>query len=332
MSSQSRLVTLVCTCAAIVGACRPAAANMAARSAGRSSGHGSVELAHSTPHHHRLHLHLHLHRGQHGRSVVRTPPISVAISLRERHAGRLTAFIRELDTPGSPELRHPLRPAQFRARFSPTAAQANGVVRFLRRLGFRQVALTRNRLFVTARASTSQAKRAFRVRLASYRDGGRSVYANATAPTVPARIVGRVRAVLGLNDFPDFVRPTQATEFTASAPPDFSLAPLGSTPRPYGSCYYTPSAFRTAYDAGALTGAGIPIAIMAEGHPSQTVRDLRTAEAAFGEPAVPTTIERVGRPGTDLNGTDEWDLDTQFCDRDGARDLTALPLRGPEAG
>lgn len=303
MSSRPRLVTLICTCATIVGVCCPATANAVERPAVSTSGHRGVELAPAAAHH---------RQGQRTGSVTRTPSVSVAISLRERHTSKLSAFIRELDTPGSPEYRHPLTPAQFRARFSPTPAQANRVVRFLRQRGFREVALTRNRLFVTARASMSTARRAFGVRLKTFRDAGRAVYANLNAPTLPPAIGGSVRAVLGLSDFSGFVRPMQAKDFTATAPPNCTLVP-GSAPKPWGSCYYTPSSLRTAYDTGTLTGAGVPIAIMAQGNPAQTVRDLRSAEAAFGEPAVPTTIERVGRPGADLSGTDEWDLDTQYA-------------------
>lgn len=283
MSSRPRLVTLVCTCATIVGVCCPAAAGAASR-----------------------------HRDRHDGSAAAPPSVSVAISLRERHTVQLTAFIRELDTPGSPEFRHPLTPARFRARFSPTSAAAEGVVTFLRQLGFREVSLTRNRLFVTARASMATARRAFGVRLRTYREAGRSVYANVDAPTVPAAIAGNVRAVLGLSDLSGFDRPLQARTFTTTVPPNCTLVP-GASPEPPGTCYYTPAALRTAYDAGTLTGAGVPIAIMAEGDPVQTLKDLRQAEAAFGEPAVPVTIERVGRPGADLSGTAEWDLDTQYA-------------------
>jgi subtilase family serine protease len=51
---------------------------------------------------------------------------------------------------------------------------------------------------------------------------------------------------------------------------------------------------------------------MAEGDLSGVVKDLRTAEAAFGEPAVPYTIEPVGVASNDTSGADEWDLDTQY--------------------
>jgi subtilase family serine protease len=42
------------------------------------------------------------------------------------------------------------------------------------------------------------------------------------------------------------------------------------------------------------------------------VQDLRTAEAAFGEPQVPVTIVHTGLASTDTSGADEWDLDSQY--------------------
>lgn len=278
MLSQRRLLAVLCACAVPVGACCcPAVASAKTQR----------------------------------RAVTKAPALSVAISLRERHRRQLTAFIRQLDTPGSPEFGHPLTPAQFRAKFSPTAAQANRVVRFLRRLGFREVNLSGNRLFVTAHASLAAAKKAFRVRIVMHHRAGRTIYSSVHEPSVPPAIAGNVQAVVGLNDFSDFARPMQTEGLTAAVPANCSQ-PAPSIPRPLGACYYTPSAFRTAYDAGSLTGAGVPIAIMAEGNLSPTIKDLRAAEASFGEPAVPYTIERVGRPGRDRSATVEWALDAQY--------------------
>lgn len=287
MPSHWRLVAMLCTCAAIAGACCPAAANARVQSPHRDGGAprgGSAGPAH----------------------------VAVAISLRERHRRQLTAFIRELDTPGSPEFGHPLTPTQFRTTYSPTVAQANGVVRFLRRLGFRQVNLARNRLFVTALASTAAAKKAFNVHMVNHHLDGRTVYSTAEQPSIPAAIAGRVQSVVGLDDLSKFAQPLQKTALTAAAPPDCSQ-PSPSIPQAPGACYYTPSVFRSAYDAGPLTGTGVSIAIMAEGNLSPTIRDLRAAEAAFGEPAVPVTIERVGRAARDRSGTVEWALDTQYA-------------------
>lgn len=271
MPSQKRLVVLSCGCAAIIAAGSPAAAS-ASGGTGTSHHGGASRAAH----------------------------LSVALALRERDRRRLAAFIRKLDTPGSPEYGHPLTPAQFRAEFSPTVARADHVVKSLRRLGFKQVQLAGNRLFVTARVSTEVAKKTFHV------------LTGADRQSLPAAIAGSVEAVVGLHDVSTFAQPLQQSGMAASAPPNCSQ-PSPSIPRPLGACYYTPSGFRAAYDTGTLAGAGVPIAIMAEGNLAPTIRDLRAAEASFGEPPVPYTIERVGRPGRDQSATAEWALDTQYA-------------------
>jgi subtilase family serine protease len=53
------------------------------------------------------------------------------------------------------------------------------------------------------------------------------------------------------------------------------------------------------------------MAVIAEGDLTQTVEDLRTAEAEQGLPQVPVSIVHAGPTGSDTSGTDEWDLDTQ---------------------
>lgn len=78
-----------------------------------------------------------------------------AIALRERNTRALDSFLTQLDSPGSPAYGHPLTAAQFTARFAPTAAAANAVASYLRSEGFSDVAVTSNRLFVTASGSAA---------------------------------------------------------------------------------------------------------------------------------------------------------------------------------
>ena len=48
------------------------------------------------------------------------------------------------------------------------------------------------------------------------------------------------------------------------------------------------------------------------GNISGVESDLRTFEHAFGLPEVPWRQITVGAPGTETEGDDEWDLDTQY--------------------
>jgi pseudomonalisin len=243
-------------------------------------------------------------------------PVRLAVGLRDRDASGLAALARAVNTPGSPEYGHFLTPAQFTATYAPTAAQADAVATYLRSEGFSGVTLSSNRLYVTAVGTAAEAQQAFNTSLASFRQNGRDVFANTSAAQVPASLAGTVLSVLGLNDVSGFSFPLQTKTSASSAAPAASAAtncqldPTSGSP--YGLCEYTPQEFRSAYDTGTKTGSGTAIAIMAEGDLSGVVKDLRTAEAAFGEPQVPYTIEPVGVPSSDTSGADEWDLDTQY--------------------
>jgi pseudomonalisin len=293
MLSRRWLAALVCACVTMACGWSATVAGAASWSATRTA---AVNLVNATD----------------NGALTASARVPVAISLRERNTSALDAFISELDTPGSAAYGHPLTPAQFTARFAPTAAQANAVATYLKSQGFSDVNVTSNRLFVTASGSATQAEQAFDVNLDGYQQAGRSVYANTTAARVPQSITANVASVLGLNDVADFSFPLASKPLTSKpAASNCELDPL-SGGEPYGLCEYTPSGFRSAYDTGAMTGSNTAIAIMAEGDLSGVVQDLRTAESAFGEPQVPYTIEQVGSSSTDTSGADEWDLDTQY--------------------
>jgi pseudomonalisin len=293
MLSRRWLAALVCACVTVVCGWSTAAAGAAGWSATKTA---AVNLVGATG----------------SGALAAAARVPVAIALRERNTSALSSFINELDTPGSSAYGHPLTPAQFTARFAPTAAEAGAVASYLRSDGFSDVSVTGNRLFVTASGSAAQAEQAFDVGLDRYQQAGRSVYANTNAARVPQSIAANVGSVLGLNDVQNFAFPLTSKTLTSKPAADnCELDPL-SGGEPYGLCEYTPSGFRTAYDTGALTGSSTAIAIMAEGDLSGVVGDLRTAESAFGEPQVPYTIEQVGSASTDTSGADEWDLDTQY--------------------
>ena len=244
-------------------------------------------------------------------AVSPSTSLHLAIGLRDQNAAGLAALARAVNTPGSPQYQQYITPSQFLSSYAPSAAEANAVVSYLNSEGFTGVAVTSNRMYVTATATAAQAERAFNTQLQSFSQNGADVYANTTAAQVPASLSGTVLSVLGLNDVRGFSLPLSSRSLSStSAATNCTLNPTAGTP--YGLCYYTPQGFRAAYDTGSLTGSGTAIAIMAEGDLTGVVKDLRTAEKAFNEPQVAYTIEPVGVPSTDTSGADEWDLDTQY--------------------
>lgn len=194
-----------------------------------------------------------------------------------------------------------LSDAQLMAQYAPTSSEVSQVTSYLQSQGFSNVTVSANHLLVSADGTAANAQKAFNTSLASFSNGGKTVFANTTPALVPSSLGGIAIAVLGLND-----AARMASGPTACFPTD---------PAPSGvPCVrsYDARAIQTYYDAGtAPTGANTTVAVMAEGDVSQTVADLAYAEQQQGLAQVPVTVVKVGISSPDTAGVGEWDLDTQ---------------------
>jgi subtilase family serine protease len=219
-------------------------------------------------------------------------PLRLTVGLAPRDRAGLDALIRAQATPGDPRYGQHLTPDQFTARFGAAPATATAVADYLTSVGMTGVTVSSNRLQVTADATVAQAERAFNTRILSFLQAGRQVLANVADAQVPSALAGDVTGVAGLTTL------------------GMSVAPHGlTTPRTSG---FYPAEFNTVYDsAGTKAGAGVTQAVIAEGDLTQTLADLRTAEAAQHLPTTPVTLRYTGVRSPDTSGTDEWDLDTQ---------------------
>lgn len=95
----------------------------------------------------------------------------------------------------------PLTPAQFIARFSPTAADERAVIAYLRAHGLRIVHAYPDRLMLDVAGTAARVAAAFDVPLVSYRArDGRVYYANLAPPRLPGALGRLVNAVVGLRD------------------------------------------------------------------------------------------------------------------------------------
>src|SRR5579884_2427766 len=169
--------------------------------------------------------------------------ITLTIVLNRSDESGFVRLLQQIETPGSAEYQHFVSQADLTARFGPSQAAYDRVLKFLQQQGFTLVAGSANRLTLTVRGTRSQAERAFNVRLRDFAFNGRSFYANDADPFVPSDIAGDVRAVVGLNNL-------AVPQHTPAAVPA-----AGSAPSPANSV-----SIATAYDAAGLgsgiTGAG----------------------------------------------------------------------------
>jgi subtilase family serine protease len=264
----------------------------------RSVAPGTARLAHSAP------------AWATGGHALRAAPASQGVAVRvylAPHGGTaaLNAAIRAVSTPGSPSYRRFLTPAQYRARFAPTAQTVASVESWLRGAGMRVTGVAPGNRYVKAAGTAASAERAFRVNLALFQRGAHVVRAPTSDARVPKGLGPAVLGVTGLDTAPHIMRPGNL------GPPDgfvngrpcslFYGQVLGNrqadftTPlpkfhgsfRPYAHCGYTPLEFRSAYgtsDSG-LTGKGATVAIT-DAFAAPTIRfDANHYATTHGDPA-----------------------------------------------
>ena len=118
-------------------------------------------------------------------------PMRVSISLQLRNEAQLQAFIANPNHPN-------LTPAQFTAQYGPSEADANAVAAWLTQHGFSDIAVSSNRLLVSATAPAATVQSAFHTNIERvHTHDGRDAFANTSDAVMPASLHG-VGGVIGL--------------------------------------------------------------------------------------------------------------------------------------
>jgi subtilase family serine protease len=170
------------------------------------------------------------------------------IALPLRHAEELGGLLQALADPQSPSYRHWLSVAEFTARFGPTAADYEAVLRFAAANGLQVTGTAPNRLLVNVTGSVASIERAFHLALGVYRHPteDRTFYAPDREPTADLPVA--LWHVTGLDNF-SLPHPLGIRQDLAGV----TAHGIGSGPG--GS--FLASDMRAAYYGGtALTGAG----------------------------------------------------------------------------
>lgn len=128
-----------------------------------------------------------------------TPHITVA--LRSADPRGLKLLPTQVSTPGSPQFRHFLSPAQVQERFGPPAGAAASVSAWLRSQHLRTGTTLGDGLLIPATGSTAQIEAAFQTTIEQVQlANGRMAHVNRQAPKVPANLRPWVAAVVGLDN------------------------------------------------------------------------------------------------------------------------------------
>ncbi len=136
-------------------------------------------------------------------TVAPSTRLALTVVFTPRNALALTALVAAVSNPASPSYHHYLSVDGFATRFGASSASVAAVRRTMRADGLTPGALARDRLSIAVSGTAAAASRAFDVSLRRYRvRSGKEMYANTSAPRVPAGLGGIVAGVLGLDDLP----------------------------------------------------------------------------------------------------------------------------------
>jgi subtilase family serine protease len=160
--------------------------------------------------------------------------ISFAVALKLRDEAGLNSFISQVSDPNSSMYHQFLTPAQFNARYAPTAADVAGVRSFLAANGIRVAKVSGNRDVIDAVGSAAQVEKAFATSMGVYQQNGRQFFANDAAPKVPAAIAGVVAGVVGLDN-----HTVRHPESVKSAVVPNASSPVGFVPTQLHNGYET---------------------------------------------------------------------------------------------
>ena len=191
-----------------------------------------------------------------------------------RAPAELERFLAEVYNPNSPSYRRFLTPAEFTARFGPTAADWNELVAFAQRSGFTVTGGSRDEMDLRLSGTVAAVEAAFHVSMRTYQHPTerRTFYSPDTEPTV-----GMQAEVWHISGLDNFVRPQARVHQHAA----MTVRPDTST----GGCpgnSYCGSDMRTAYYGGtALTGAGQSLGLVE--YYGYDIADLQTYFANSGQ-------------------------------------------------
>jgi subtilase family serine protease len=108
-------------------------------------------------------------------------------------------FLAELQDKSSPNFHKYLTPAQWNARFAPSAQDEQAIVDWLTANGMTVTHRYPNRLVVDAEGASQVIEKAFAVQVNSYKVGAEVEFSNDRDPVIPAHLAGILHSVGGLN-------------------------------------------------------------------------------------------------------------------------------------
>jgi len=252
-------------------------------------------------------------------AVAASTTMHVTVTLQSQDPAGLDAFANEVSTPGSPQYRDYITPAEFAQRFGATPAAIQAVESSLQAHGLAPAPVSANSLSIPVTATAGQLSQAFstsfaRVALAS----GETAIINQQAPSVDPGIAGDVQSVIGLNTL-STAKPLLVQSHAAVPAVRGHVVTGGPQPCPAASAEgtkdggFTADQIAAAYGLSGLyqsgdEGAGQTVAIL-ELEPYDP-NDIAAFDACYGVNTVPSNVTVDGGAGSGA-GAGEAALDIE---------------------
>ncbi|MGD0890959.1 MAG: IPT/TIG domain-containing protein [Terracidiphilus sp.] len=158
--------------------------------------------------------------------------ITLEVVLKPSDQQGLSAFLKDLEDPSSPNYHAPLQPSDVTARFGPTQDTYDKVLDYFTQQGFKLVIGSNNRRTITVRGTRAQAEKALSVAIDDYRLGARNFYAIAGNPSLPVEIAPQIVGISGLSNlahWQPYNSPSPAQPVSIATAYQGNVTPAGTT-------------------------------------------------------------------------------------------------------
>jgi subtilase family serine protease len=235
-----------------------------------------------------------------------TLPLAIGLPLRNKQG--LNDFLQDLYTPGGPDFRNYLTPAQFTEKFGPTEQDYQALVEFAKTNGLTVTGLHSNRKLLDVAASVADIERVFHVTLRTYQHPteARTFFAPDVEPSLALTV-----PILAISGLDSYISPhhLESSHVNSTALTNgFRYSQGGSGP----NGFYDAKDLRTAYAPSVpYNGSGQSVGLLEfAGYYANLVTEF---EKSNNLPAPYPTLTAVlldgatGNPGTDLNYPDAYE-------------------------
>jgi hypothetical protein len=130
--------------------------------------------------------------------------LRLVIGLQPPHMDQEEQFIRDVQDPKSPLFHHYMTAEEWNSKFSPSTADEQALIDWVKSKGLTITHRFPNRLLVDAEGTVRTIEQAFNVTLNSYTLGDRSFFSNDRDASIPASLNNIILSVGGLNSYEVF--------------------------------------------------------------------------------------------------------------------------------